>query len=886
MEDDNSIKNWHSKSIKDILKLLGTSGNGLSHIEVENRIKEFGYNELVQKKSRTIFQLIYSELTDPMILILLVAAILSLALGELIESFVILFIVFVNTVISIVQEKKAETSIQALKSMGTASTRVIRENEEELIPSRELVKGDIVILEAGNMVPADIRIIEEFNLKVQEAALTGESIPIEKDGNVVLNDECNLGDRINMLYTSSLITYGRAVGVVTETGMNTEVGHIASMLNEEDDFDTPMKQKLASVGKSLTIVGIIVCVIIFIIGLMYKRPLLPLLMTSISLAISIIPEGLPATATIVMALGVKRMVKENALVRKLSAVETLGGASVICSDKTGTLTQNKMVVTCIAAYDEFQNKKLQLVDNIDKTQISKYQDLIYCGSLCNDASVAPDDSSCILGDPTEGALILLASNFGIDHEKLEELYPREFEQPFDSDRKRMTTVHKIDDRVIAYTKGAIDELLPLCTMISTTNGNRKITYEDKNIIINLCTSMSNEALRVLGFAKKELDVIPKDGENIENNLVFIGVMGMVDPPREEVFDAINTCRGAGIKTIMITGDHVLTAKSIAGQLGILEQGENYISGEQLDKLSDDELDKLVMNTTVFARVSPSHKLKIVKSLKRVGEIVAMTGDGVNDAPALKGADIGVSMGVNGTDVAKDASDMILLDDDFTTIIYAVKEGRRVYRNIQKVIQFLLAGNIAEILTLFIATLFNWDPPILAVHILCINLATDSLPALALGVDPASKNIMKQKPLKSGSLFEKSLVTRVILHGIFITISTILAFKIGIYIGNYSVGQTMAFSVLALSQMLHAFNQRSNTDSIFTKGNGHNVYLIGALLISLMIVIIILFVPFIRDIFSLTILTSRQWLFVLLLSVLPVIFVEITKFFKRLTGIED
>ena len=873
-------ENWHSLSESEVLEKLKTSDYGLSDEEVRSRQKNYGYNELSKKKSKSIFKLALYELKDPMIIILILASILSFFLDEFVEGYVILFIVFINTIISVVQQKKAEASIEALKSISAPTAHVIRNNSEIIIPASELVIGDIVILEAGSVVPADIRLIESANLKIQESALTGETVPVEKYADEILKEDCFLADRINMAYTSSLITYGRGIGVVIATGMNTEVGHIASLLNNSDEFDTPLKRKLSAVGKVLSIVGLIVCVIIFVIGMLYKRPILPLFMTAISLAISIIPEGLPATATIVMALGVKRMAKENALIRKLPAVETLGSSTVICSDKTGTLTQNRMVVKKLANVDDILNNSAITPNSISNKEL--YKDLIYSGLLCNDATFDKKNNDMIIGDPTEGALLLLGRDyFKINQEDLERKYERLFEQPFDSDRKRMTTVHNIDGIITAYVKGALDELLELCDTVLTSSGIRPITNEDKEKILNLNNTLSSEALRVLGFAKKILNKVPEEkDENVEFNLTFIGIVGMIDPPRLEVPNSIKTCKSAGIRTIMITGDHVITAKAIAKELGIYDENTNAITGTKLDNMTDDELDKAVETTSVFARVSPNHKLRIVNSLKRNGEIVAMTGDGVNDAPALNKADIGISMGINGTDVAKDASDMILLDDDFTTIVYAIKEGRRVYKNIQKVIQFLLAGNIAEILTLFIATLLNWDPPILAIHILCINLATDSLPALALGVDPASKNVMKEKPVKSGSLFEKALVARVILHGIFITIATISAFLIGYNTDSYIVGQTMAFTVLAISQMLHAFNQRSNTDSIFTKGNGHNKYLFFALLSSFVLLLIILFVPVIRNIFSLTILKPIEWAITIGLSILPVIFVEITKFIKR------
>ena len=634
---DKSKDNWHSMGIEDVLKKLNTTEEGLSDEEAEKRIKEYGYNELRNKKRKSTFELVWKEITDPMILILIGASLLSFILKEWVEGFVILFIVFVNTIISVVQERKAEASIEALKSMSTPSARVFREGEESLVSSKEIVVGDVVILEAGGMVPADIRLIESANLKVQEASLTGESVPIEKDAEDMPNENSPLGDRTNMVYTSSLITYGRGTGVVVATGMNTEVGSIASMLNEEDDFDTPLKRKLTKVGKTLSIVGAIVCVLIFLIGLMYNRPILPLFMTAISLAISIIPEGLPATATIVMALGVKRMAKENALVRKLPAVETLGSSTVICSDKTGTLTQNKMKVTVLGVEADIRNKILKEVKDLKDEEKQDYSEIVLAGALCNDASIDPDKKHDIIGDPTEGALIFLAEDdFKLDQEELEEKYPREFEKPFDSDRKMMTTVHEIDGKIVAYTKGAIDEMVELCTKILTTNGEREITSEDKEKILEMSTKMSAKALRTLGFARRNLDTIPEDEEeNIEHDLTFIGVCGMIDPPRPEVMESIKTCKSAGIRTVMITGDHLVTAITIAKELGIYEEGNNAISGDELDEMTDDELDKVVSNTTVYARVSPKHKLRIIQSLKRTGEVAAMTGDRSKRCTSIK-----------------------------------------------------------------------------------------------------------------------------------------------------------------------------------------------------------------------------------------------------------
>ncbi len=875
---------WHTQELTEVYNILHTSEEGLSDAEAAERLKQNGYNELRPKPPKSILQMLREQIIDPMVLILIGAAALSAVLQEWTEAVVIFTIVIVNAIIGIVQGKKAQSSLEALRNMSAPTARVLRQGEESIIPARELVTGDIVMLSDGDMVPADLRLIASANLKVQEASLTGESVPSEKEAEDILPEDCPLGDRSNMAYTSAIVTYGRAAGVVVAAGMNTEVGNIAGMLDNQDDMDTPLKQKLNAVGKTLTIIGLIVCALILSLGVLYQRPLIPRFLIAVSLAISIIPEGLPATATIVMALGVQRMAKKNALIRKLPAVETLGSATVICSDKTGTLTLNEMTVTHIAVNGDFESGKTTLVENAAQNHPNVYKELVYAAALCNDASFDPDREGGIIGDPTEGALIYMAQAFGIDHENLEDRYPRTFEQPFDSVRKRMTTVHQIDNRWTAYTKGAVDEMLPLCTYILTGDGVRPITDTDKKNIISLCLSMSESALRVLGFATRFLSAPPADDENIESGLTFIGVTGMIDPPREEVAASVRTCRQAGIRTIMITGDHKVTALAIAKALNIYRSGDTVISGDELDVLADSELDRLVKTTTVFARVSPADKLRIIQSLKRTGEVAAMTGDGVNDSPALKAADIGVAMGITGTDVAKDASDMILLDDSFTTIAYAIKEGRRVYRNIQKVIQFLLVGNIAEILTLLIATLFNWEAPLLAVHILWVNLATATLPALALGVDPASKNIMKHQPVKSGTLFEKDLVRRVITQGIFVSIMTICAYWIGMSAGNHVTGQTMAFCVLAFSQMLRAFNQRSNTEPIWVRTEGINPWLIISFAASVLLMACILFIPGLRNAFQLTLLNGAQWLTVIGLSLLSIIQVEIVKwFYNRSNG---
>ena len=869
----------YSQTKDELFSNLETSSAGLSEPEVDRRLKKYGHNVLNKKPPKSILNMLKEQIFDPMILILLGAATFSALLNEWVEAGVIFFIVIINSIIGIIQEKKAQASLAALKTMSAPTATVIRNGSEEIVSASELVVGDLVILTNGDMVPADLRLTQSNNLKIAEASLTGESIASEKNAAAVLSPDCPLGDRKNMAYTSSIVTYGRGSGIVTKTGMNTEIGQIAGMLEDDDTSDTPLKRKLNAVGKILTIIGLIICVLIFAIGAFYGRPLLPQFLVAISLAISIIPEGLPATATIIMALGVQRMAKEHALIKNLPAVETLGNATVICSDKTGTLTLNKMTVTHLANGDDFLNKKILKVQKAVKNN-NAYKDLMYAASLCNDASLSAASPEEIIGDPTEGALIPLAQDFGYSVSSLRKEYPRLGEYPFDSIRKRMSTIHEINNEYVAYIKGALDELLPLCDSIATSNGVQKLTKTDKENILALSHKMSDQALRVLGFASRTILNLPQENENIEQHLVFLGAVGMIDPARDEVKASIKMAREAGIKTIMITGDHKNTAVAIAKNLGIYANGNTVISGTELNEMTDSELDQAVKSTTVFARVSPNDKLRIIQSLKRNEEVVAMTGDGVNDSPALKAANIGVAMGISGTDVAKDVSDMILLNDSFTTITAAIKEGRKVYRNIQKVIQFLLVGNIAEITTLFIATLFNWDAPLLAVHILWVNLATASLPALALGVDPASKNIMKHKPVKTGTLFERDLVWRVISQGIFVALMTLLAYWIGDTFDNPIAGQTMAFCVLALSQMLRTFNQHSNTDPIWIRGNKINIWLIVSFIVSAVLMGVILFTPNLQSLFHLTNLTSRQWLVVIILSLFSILQVELMKLIKR------
>ena len=879
-------------SCEEVEKALATTEKGLSDAEAAKRLAEYGRNNLREKKPKSIWKMIWEQITDVMVLILIAAAVFSFVMsffeeGEgLAECIVILVVIVLNATIGVIQEKKAANALEALKNMTAPTARVLREGEESVVPAAELVPGDIVYLEDGCIVPADIRIIEDANMKVQEAALTGESVPAEKDGPTVLPENAPLGDRVNMAYSSSIVMYGNATGIVVGTGMNTEVGKIAGLLEEQDDTDTPMKRKLNSVGKALSLVGLIVCVLIFAIGLIRDGwdAWVNYVFIAISLAISIIPEGLPATSTIIMALGVQRMAKKNALVKSLPAVETLGSATVVCCDKTGTLTLNKMTVTHVAVGNDFLEGYATKTEELaSRYPEAVYRDLLAASALCVNAKKDPDNPDNILGDPTEGALVLLAEKFGINAEDYEESHERLFEQPFDSDRKRMTSLNRMEEGLVAYTKGAVDELLPLCTQYRTADGVRPMTDADRENILALCNRMSGEALRVLGFAARVHAEVPEDeSADIESDMTFIGVVGMIDPPRKEVIKAVETCHEAGIRVVMITGDHKVTAMAIARQLHIFREGNTVISGQELDDMTDEQLDEAVKNCVVFARVSPSDKLRIIQSLKRTGEVAAMTGDGVNDSPALKEADIGVAMGITGTDVAKDAADMILLDDNFTTIEYAIREGRRVYRNIQKVIQFLVAGNIAEILILLLAVVFGWEMPILAVHILLINLATDSLPAVALGVDPASPNVMKHKPVKSGTLFERGMIYRIVLHGLFIAAAALAAYWIGMLVyENHDQSMTMTFIVLSVSQLSHALNQRSNTESIFKCGQGHNKFLFVALAASAAIVALVVFVPPLMSLFDLVYIQWSEWLICIGLSLFPLLAVEVSKVFIRL-----
>ena len=930
--------NWFNKDVEEVSKTLNTDlEKGLSEEEAKKRQKENGYNELQEKKKKSLFVKFLEQFKDFMIIILIIAAIISGVVGQMqgegfTDSIIILIVVILNAVIGVIQENKAEKSLEALKKMSSYSAKVMRDGKVTVIPSRELVPGDIVVLDTGDYVPADIRIIDAVNLKVQEASLTGESVSVEKDAATIENEEVSLGDRTNMLFSSSLVTYGRGKGIVVETGMHTEVGNIAGMLNSVEETATPLQQKLNKLGKSLGIMAIVICIVIFIIGLAYGKDVIDMFMTAVSLAVAAIPEGLAAVSTIVLAIGVQRMVKKNAIVKKLPAVETLGSASVICSDKTGTLTQNKMEVQKVYVNGQLIDVKELYKEN--KYNSDELEKTILIGMLCNDTKIALGNSTTneadsaktdnsndstsnsegsnlknvtFTGDPTEIALTQLAFNLKYDENEINN-HPRVAEIPFDSDRKLMTTVNKFGDKYLVCTKGGLDELLSICNSYSE-NGEIKTNLKDRIPEIEKQNeSLAKNALRVLAMAYKYMDHEPVGDEvlDLERDLTFVGMCGMIDPPREEAKHAVQKCKEAGIKTVMITGDHKITATAIAKQLGILENEDEAITGAELAKMSDEELDKNIRKYSVYARVAPEHKVRIVKAWQKAGEIVAMTGDGVNDAPALKQADIGCAMGMVGTDVAKEAADVILTDDNFATIVSAVEEGRRIYANILKAIEFLISSNIGEIVLLFVCMLItpflsstfgidiNLIEPLLPMHILWINLVTDSLPALALAVDPAEDDIMKKKPNKEKGIFVKSRLWRVAYQGVMIGLITLAAFIIGLATPDsilpqveglsnaeikVEIGQTMAFVTLAFAELVHVFNVRTPKKSVFKSHPFKNKMLLLALGVSALLMIVILAVPGLREVFSIPVLPAQDIYEMILLILSPIVIVEIMKLIK-------
>ncbi len=863
----------HSKTKQEILEHFSCDEKlGLSAEQIKHQQFRFGENRLREKHKKTNLQRFFDQFKDVMIVILILAAIVSFVVvcveknwGELFEPALILLIVILNAVMGVMQESKAEKALDALNNMSAPHARVIRAGEEKIIDAKELVPGDIIRLEAGDFVPADARLLQSVSLKSEESALTGESVPTEKDAETVIDEKAPLGDRSNMVFSGCSITYGTARAVVTGTGMNTEMGKIADLLSGETESQTPLQKRLASLGKYLGIVALFACAIIFVVGLISGVEPLKIFMTAVSLAVSAIPEGLPAIVTIVLSIGVQRMVKRNALIRRLPAVETLGSASVICSDKTGTLTQNRMTLTHVYV-DGFDD-----VEELKENCSDKARELIRTATLCCDGSVVfENDKAKHIGDPTETAIVFAAHKCRDPKDELNEKYPRLAELPFDSDRKLMTTVNRIEGKNIVIVKGAFDVMVKRCI-----KGDLEKAKE-------ITDRMSTQALRVLAVAYKEIEEVPENPtfEELESELCFAGLLGMIDPPRPEAKEAVAVCRKAGIKPVMITGDHVVTASAIAKELGILCEGDRAITGTELDAMSEEELDREVENISVYARVSPENKIRIVKAWQKKGKVVSMTGDGVNDAPALKAADIGCAMGITGTDVAKGAADMTLTDDNFATIVDAVHEGRGIYANIRKVVGFLLGTNIGEVVAVFVAMLIWHETPFLSIQLLWINLVTDSLPAIALGMEPVEDDVMEKPPKpKNEGIFANGLGVKVILQGIMFAILSLVGFVLAWKTtDNVAAGQTMAFMVLAMSQVIHAFNMRSDR-SIFKIGIFKNKTLNRSALISLLLVLVLLFTP-VGIAFGLVKLSAELYLIAVGLILVPVVVMELSKLFIK------
>ena len=870
----------------EVIRQLGTDqAVGLTAAQVAEKRAQFGENKLREKKKKTNFQRFLDQFKDAMILILLAAAAVSFVIAcveknpkEFFEPLLILLIVIINAVMGVMQESKAEKALDALKNMSAPHARVIRDGKEMVIDASELVPGDIIRLEAGDFVPADARLLRSVSIKSEESALTGESVPSEKDANADVEENAPLGDRTNMVFSGCSITYGTALAVVTATGMDTEMGKIANLLDGEEETQTPLQKKLAQLGKYLGILALAACGVIFVVGLVNDLDPMHMFMTAVSLAVSAIPEGLPAIVTIVLSIGVQRMVKKNAIIRRLPAVETLGSASIICSDKTGTLTQNRM--TLVKAYVDGKGETVSITADNDDDVCA----LLRYGTLCCDGSVVfgDDGEEKHIGDPTETAIVFAAHRNGMPKDALNMDYPRLAEIPFDSDRKLMTTVNRIDGKNVVIVKGAFDVMAARCVA------------GDLQTARKICDEMSENALRVLAVGYKFINEVPDvpTSEELECGLTFMGLVGMIDPPRPEAKEAVAVCRRAGIKPVMITGDHVVTASAIARELGILMDGDRAITGAELDRMTDSELDQVVSEISVYARVSPENKIRIVKAWQRRGQVVSMTGDGVNDAPALKAADIGCAMGITGTDVAKGAADMTLTDDNFATIVDAVREGRGIYANIKKVVGFLLGTNIGEVITVFAAMLMWHTSPLLSMQLLWVNLVTDSLPAIALGMEAVEKDVMERKPKpKDEGIFAHGLGVRVVLQGFMFAFLTLVAFWVGTGLSiadmfsgvlldeaheiNLMGGQTLAFMVLALCQIVQAYNMRSDR-SIFKIGVFGNKNLNLAALGSVVLMAIVLFAPGVQTVFGLMYLTGKQYLIGVGLIFVPLVVMEFCK----------
>ena len=882
---EQQTKPVYLQSVEDVFKEVQSSPSGLSSQEAASRLEKYGANTLQEGKKKSLLEKFVDQFKDFMILVLLVAAVVSMFAhqGEPdpTDAIIILAVVLLNAVLGVFQESKAEEAIEALKKMASPVASVLRDGHVEHIKGEDIVVGDVVILEAGDVVPADMRLFEVNTVKIEESALTGESVPVDKDLVIPSGDEVGIGDRTNMAFSSTNVTYGRAVGVVTSTGMNTEVGKIANMLANTEEGKTPLQENQDALGKWLTIMILVIAVIIFVVGMLRGNEWTHMLLTAIAIAVAAIPEGLPAISTIILALGTQKMAQRNALVRKLPAVETLGGVEIICSDKTGTLTLNQMTVEKMVYDNEIHDAS---------EEISKDNIALRVMNLANDTKISQDNS--LLGDPTETAMV----QYGLDknYDVREELVniPRVAEVPFDSTRKLMTTIHQIEDgKYLVATKGAPDMLLDRVTKVEKHGEVSAFTEDDRTTLMKLNKEMATQALRVLAMAYKVIDTLPEtvDTDSIEHDLIFAGLVGMIDPERKEAAAAIKVAQSAGIRTIMITGDHRDTAQAIAKRLGILrpDQEDGVLTGGELNDISDEELERTVETYSVYARVSPEHKVRIVKAWQKNGKVVSMTGDGVNDAPSLKQADIGVGMGITGTEVSKGASDMVLADDNFETIVVAVEEGRKVFANIQKAVQYLLSANFGEVMTMFIATMAGWSI-LEPIHILWINLVTDVFPAIALGLEEAEADIMNHPPRgKSSNFLSNGVLPSIFYQGFFEGGITLFVFWYATHIANWGnpVGETMAFATLGLIQLFHAFNVKSVYKSLGTVGAFKNKLFNYAILVSAVMLLSVMVIPGLTTVFDVAILTAEQWLFVVgaAFSIVPI--VEIAKAIMRAMGMD-